>query len=52
MLVPITDEDVARELQRVREQSARYEEVQEPAADGDRVQCRIQVTIDGEPVPE
>jgi trigger factor len=52
VLVPITDEDVSRELQRVREQSARYENVEEPAAEGDRVQARIGVTINGEPVPE
>jgi trigger factor len=52
VLVPITDQDVANELQRFREQSARYEEVQEPAEDGDRVQCSIQVTMDGEPVPD
>lgn len=52
VVVPIGEEEVSRELQRVREQSARYEEVQEPAAEGDRIQCSVQVTIDGEPVPE
>jgi trigger factor len=52
VLVPITDEDVSRELQRVREQSARYENVEEPATDGDRIQAHIEVTIDGEPVPD
>jgi trigger factor len=51
VLVKIGDEDVAREIQRVREQSARYEEVQEGAAEGDRIQASIQVTQDGEPVP-
>ncbi len=36
----------------MREQSARFEEVQEPSADGDRIQADIQVAIDNEPVPE
>jgi trigger factor len=52
VLVPIGDAEVAQELQRVREQSARFEEVTEPAVDGDRVQASIQVTFNGEPVPE
>src|SRR5438093_614144 len=52
VVVPIGEAEVARELQRVREQAARFEEVQEPAADGDRVQANIEVTLDGEPVPE
>ena len=52
VVVPIADEDVSRELQRLREQSARYEAMEEPAAGRDRVQCSIQITVDGEPVPE
>ena len=52
VVVPIGETEVARELQRVREQAARFEEVQEPAEDGDRVQANIEVAIDGEPVPE
>jgi trigger factor len=52
VVVPIGDAEVAQELQRVREQSARFEEVEEEAADGDRVQAKVEVTLDGEPVPE
>src|SRR5205085_4738952 len=51
-VVPIGDAEVAQELQRVREQSARFEEVEEPAVDGDRVQSKVEVSIEGEPVPE
>jgi trigger factor len=52
VLVSIGEADVTRELQRVREQAARFEEVQEPAAEGDRVQVNIQISMGGEPVPE
>jgi trigger factor len=52
VVVPIGDAEVRQELQRVREQSARFEEVQEPSADGDRIQANIRVTMEGETVPE
>jgi trigger factor len=52
VVVPIGDAEVRQELQRVREQSARFEEVPEPSADGDRIQANIQVTMGGEAVPE
>jgi trigger factor len=52
VVVAITEEDVSRELLRIREQAARFEDVQEPADDGDRILCSIQVAVEGQPVPE
>jgi trigger factor len=48
----ITDADVEAELGRLREGAARFEEIEEPAQEGDRVLATVQVSVDGEPVPE
>jgi len=50
--VQITEGDIDRELARVREQAARFEDVSEPARDGDRVQASVTVTVDGEVVSD
>lgn len=46
----VTDETVETELQRAREESARYEDVDEPAQDGDRVLVTVEMSVDGEAV--
>jgi trigger factor len=51
VVVPIGEPDVSNELLRVREQAARFEEVEEAAQDGDRALADIEVTREGEPVP-
>lgn len=50
--VPITDADIDRELKRMREQAARFEEVQSPVQEGDRINAAVRITVDGEVVEE
>lgn len=42
----IGDEDVERELERLRDSAARFEQVDEPSAVEDRVRAVVQVTVD------
>jgi trigger factor len=50
--VAIGEGDIDREMARIREQAARFEEVTEPARDGDRVHANVSVTVDGEVVTD
>jgi trigger factor len=43
---------VENELQRAREDAARYEDVDEPAQDGDRVLVTVAMSLDGEEIAE
>jgi trigger factor len=47
----ITEEDVTRELDRIREQGATYEPTDQPVREGDRIRAVVEVTADGELVP-
>lgn len=49
--VEISDADVDAMLERMRKQHATWEEVQRPAARGDRVSVDFEGAIDGEPFP-
>lgn len=49
--VEITDADLDAMLERMRKQHATWEEVQRPAAQGDRVNVDFEGTIGGEPFP-
>ena len=48
--VKVTDADVEEHLQKIREQRARYEKTEEPAAKGDYVRLGYQGTINGQPI--
>ncbi len=48
----ITDEDVDAELDRARQDAARYEDVEEAAQEGDRILATVALSIDGEPLAE
>jgi trigger factor len=50
--VAITEGDVDRELARIREQAARFEEVDGPSQEGDRLQANVRVTVDGQAVED
>jgi trigger factor len=50
--VAITEGDIDRELARIREQAARFEELEEAAQEGDRLQANVQVTVDGNTVAD
>jgi trigger factor len=52
VVTTISEEDVTRELDRIREQTAGYEKTDVAADDGDRVRATVEVTSDGEPVPD
>ena len=49
---PIGDDEVTRELERLADQSARYEDIDEAAGEGDRVLTDIEISIDGEVIAE
>jgi trigger factor len=51
-LVPITEQMIAGELTRMREQAARFEEVQSAAQEGDRIQAGVKISVEGEVVEE
>lgn len=51
-LVPITDQMIEGELTRMREQAARFEEVESAAQEGDRIQASVKITVEGEVVEE
>jgi trigger factor len=48
----VTDEDVTRELEHFRERVATFQPTDEPAAEGDRLRATVQISVDGEVVPE
>lgn len=48
----IRDEDVDKELERIRETAAYYDQTDEGAEDTDRVRTSVNVTMDGEPVED
>src|SRR5437870_4451041 len=48
MQAQVADENVAAELERMRQEAARYEDVDEPAAERDRVLATVQIAIEGE----
>ncbi len=53
VLTPITDEEVDREIDRLREQTAHFHESEDGAAEiGDRVRLTAQIHMDGQPVSE
>jgi trigger factor len=52
VLVPITDTDVERELERLVQSSAHYHDTEEPAQEGDRVLANVRITVDGEVVED
>jgi trigger factor len=51
-VVPITEQMIDGELTRMREQAARFEEVQSAAQEGDRIQASVKITVEGEVVEE
>jgi trigger factor len=51
-VVSITDQMIDGELTRMREQAARFEEVESAAQEGDRIQASVTITVDGEVVEE
>lgn len=51
-LVPITEQMIEGELTRMREQSARFEEVPDAAQEGDRIQAGVQISVEGDVVEE
>jgi trigger factor len=48
----IADEDVERELTRLRESAARFAPTDAAAEEGHRVRATVEVTVDGQPVPD
>jgi trigger factor len=52
MEAQVTDADVDAELRQAAEDAARYEDVDEPAQEGDRVLATVRISIDGKEVPE
>lgn len=52
VLTTASEEDVERELEQLRQQEASWQEVEEPAALGDRLRATAQVEVDGVPVPD
>lgn len=52
VVTKFTDEDVTREIDRYREAAVTYEQSEEPAADGDRIRTTVEISVDGEPVPD
>lgn len=46
----VTDEDVERVVQRLREQKKRWHEVERPAREGDRLTVDYKAFLDGEPI--
>lgn len=52
MQAEVTDENVSAELEGLRQQGARYEDVDEPAQEGDRVLATVEISVAGEVVPE
>jgi trigger factor len=53
VVTPITDDEVNREIDRLREQTAHFHESEDGAAEiGDRVRLTAQITMDGQPVTE
>jgi trigger factor len=52
VVVAITDTDVDRELTRLVEGSARYEDSEEGAQEGDRVLSNVRIAVDGEVVED
>jgi trigger factor len=51
-LVPITEQMIEGELTRMREQAARFEEVESAAQEGDRIQASVKISVEGEVVEE
>jgi trigger factor len=53
VVTPVTEEEVNREIDRLREQTAHFHESEDGAAEiGDRVRLTAQITMDGKPVSE
>lgn len=50
--VSIGEGDIDRELARIREQAARFEELEEAAQEGDRLQASVRVTVEGQAVED
>jgi len=48
----VSEEDVEREIQKVREAAAYFDKVDEPAQEGDRIRTTVAVTMDGAPVED
>ncbi|MFN3649575.1 MAG: trigger factor [Armatimonadota bacterium] len=52
VVTQVTDEEVERELARIRESAATFKQVDDPSQDGDRIRTTVAVTVDGQPIPD